>query len=78
MSALSNMLRTRSTPIKECIVFTAAHGNPTLGEDAAAELSAMQARIEKLETLQTIAEDVTTWLIKNKLGGTAHQRQLEG
>lgn len=45
MSALSDMLRTKSTPIKECIVFTAAHGHPTLGEDAAAELAAMQAHI---------------------------------
>ena len=44
--------------------------------EAAAELAAMQARIEKLEALQTIAEDVNTWLIKNKLGGTAHQRSL--
>ena len=53
--------------------------NDKAGHDAiqaAAELAAMQARIEKLETLQTIAEDVNTWLIKNKLGGTAHQRAL--
>jgi len=40
------------------------------------ELTAMQARIEKLEALQTIAEDMNTWLIKSKLGGTTHQRSL--
>ena len=45
-------------------------------DQADQELTAMQARIEKLDALQTIAEDVNTWLIKSKLGGTAHQRML--
>ena len=61
--------------IKYCIKFARSFFVADVNE-ADKELDAMQARIEKLEALQTIAEDANTWLIKNKLGGTAHQKSL--
>ena len=54
--------------------------NDKAGHDAiqaAAELTAMQARFEKLEHLELVARDVNKWLINTGRGGTGHQRSLE-
>ncbi len=36
-----------------------------------------EARVAKLQRIETIAEEVNEWLKNNGLMGTAHQRELE-
>lgn len=62
--------------IRYCIKFSKSFDVADVPE-AESELTAMQARIEALEHLEAIAQDVNTWLISNGMAGTAHQLQLE-
>lgn len=49
-----------------------------LKNKAAAEITALRGRLEKLEHLEAVAEDVNEWLKTSaNLKGTAHQRSLE-
>ena len=46
--------------------------------DKNAELSALRARVEALEHLEAVAQDVNEWLKTSAgLKGSAHQRELE-
>ncbi len=48
-------------------------------ESGKAELSALRARVEALEHLEAVAQDVNEWLKTSAgLKGSAHQRELEG
>ncbi len=58
-------------------VWNDTHTNMGIAYEAAEENAAMQVRIEKLEHLEVVAQDVNLWLKRCNMDGTAHQLSLE-
>lgn len=80
MSALTDILAKKThnmTEVEKCIVYLAkprTYDRNYINEaQAAAEYAAL---VERLSKLETVCADVNDWLIRNNLGGTAHQRAL--